>query len=106
MGKDKGPEREHYAVESSSPWRTRFDTRERESSRTAAGRKVSWPPSAQAGQHNPSFPKRFAGADEATPPLKREADREMWRSTAMFLSPGVAAKRRLRAFEVYILVHT
>lgn len=36
----------------------------------------------------------------------READREMWRSTAMVLPPGITAKRRLRAFKVYVLVHT
>ncbi len=30
----------------------------------------------------------------------------MWRSTAMVLPPGITAKRRLRAFKVYVLVHT
>lgn len=30
----------------------------------------------------------------------------MWRSTALVLPPGVAAKRRLRAFKVYVLIHT
>lgn len=36
----------------------------------------------------------------------READTEMWRSTAMVLPPGVTAKRRLRAFKVDVLIHT
>lgn len=36
----------------------------------------------------------------------READREMWRFTALVLPPGIAAKRRLRAFKVYVLIHT
>lgn len=36
----------------------------------------------------------------------READREKWTSTATVLPPGVTAKRRLRAFEIDVLVHT
>lgn len=45
------------------------------------------------------------GQEDASRTLTEKQARAERRSTASVLPPGVAAKRRLRAFEVDVLVH-
>lgn len=75
---DKGPECECYAVESSSPRRVRFDSRQRGPAgrQQERGQLATFSPSRvhrrgmKSGQQAPSSPEGFSGADKATPPLK------------------------------------